>query len=80
MEIEKFYRSMAKGLKYLGSVSANTVSVNIYGYIAVVRTLETIGVGNSFRVANKRQERLPIVSLQKYIALYRLRYEKYYFL
>lgn len=53
-EVDKFYRRMYKQLKYVGSISPTVVSVDVYGYIAVVKTIETIGVGDALRTARKR--------------------------
>ena len=45
---------MAKELKYLGSITSEIVSIDIIGYIAIVKTIETIGPGNSLRIAVRK--------------------------
>jgi len=41
-------------MKNVGLISPKILSVHVFGYVAVVKTLEVIGVGNSLRVAKKK--------------------------
>lgn len=68
-EIENFYRMLSKDLKYVGTITPTILSVEVYGYIAVVRTMEVIGTGNYLRVAKKKTGRPPS-SLKVHFRLY----------
>lgn len=54
MNIEKFYRKQSIDMKYVGLITPRILSVDVFGYAAVVQTLEAIGQGNFFRIAKKR--------------------------
>ena len=48
----KLYKKlMTKDAKPFGSVSTNIVSVNCVGFVAVVKTIETIGAGEALKTA-----------------------------
>jgi hypothetical protein len=52
----KLYKKLTtKDAKPFGSVAANVVSVHCSGFIAVVKTIETVGAGTSLRMTPKRK-------------------------
>lgn len=53
---------MIKELRYVGTVSAQVVSVEVFGFTTVVRTLESVGPGTDLRRAN-RNDRKPASKL-----------------
>lgn len=52
----KLYKKLTtKDSKPFGSVAANVVSVHCSGFIAIAKTIETVGAGTSLRTAPKRK-------------------------
>ena len=55
-DVLKLYKKLTtKDAKPFGSVAANVVSVHCSGFIAVVKTIETVGAGTSLRMTPKRK-------------------------
>jgi len=53
-EVEKLYRKMVKDSKPFGTVVPTIVSVDVYGFVAVVHTWEDVQAGKELKVARKK--------------------------
>ena len=55
--MNQFYGKLIKYLKYIGKVTQKIVSIEIFGYYAIVKTLESSGQGNYLKIAKKRVQK-----------------------
>lgn len=53
-EVQKMYKQIIKDSRPFGSVEARIVSVDCYGYVAVVQTVEVVGPGTELKFVKKK--------------------------
>lgn len=53
-EAEKVYRRLIKDSKPFGSIQPTIINIDIYGFIAIVYTLESIQAGSELRTFRKK--------------------------